>query len=117
MPAYFNNAIISLAEKNRELATLRVIGLTELELSWILLGELALLTIIAIPVGFLVGILLCKILAANLQSELYRVPLILKKGTFSYSACIILLASLLSFLFLFGKIKQLDMIATLKAKE
>lgn len=113
----FNNAIISLAEKNRELATLRVIGLTETEVTYILLGELAILTLIAIPFGFLIGTVLCKILSVNLQSELYRVPLILKKNAYAYSGFIVIAASLFSSFFLYRRVKKLDMIATLKAQE
>lgn len=113
----FNNATISLSEKNRELSTLRVIGLSEWEVTGILLGELAILTLVAIPVGFVIGTLLCKILSVSLQSELYRVPLILNKTSFAYSCLIVLIASLFSSVFLVRKIKKLDMIASLKAKE
>ena len=47
----YNTARISLSERSRELATLRVIGFTRAEISFILLGELAVLTLAAVPLG------------------------------------------------------------------
>ena len=55
----YNSARIALSERSRELASLRVLGLTRGEISFILLGELAVLTLAAIPVGFLLGWVLC----------------------------------------------------------
>jgi putative ABC transport system permease protein len=74
----YNSARISLAERGRELASLRrVLGFTRGEIAYILLGELALLTLAAIPVGFVVGVGLVGILVLAFESELYRLPLIL----------------------------------------
>mgnify|MGYP001765288741 CR=1 FL=1 len=53
----YNSARIALSERGRELASLRVLGFTHGEIAYILLGELALLTLAAIPLGFLVVIL------------------------------------------------------------
>ena len=51
----YNAARVSLSERSRELASLRVLGFTRAEISLILLGELALLTLVALPVGGLFG--------------------------------------------------------------
>ena len=51
----YNSVRISLSERSRELATLRVIGFTRGEVSYILLGELALVTLVAVPLGLVVG--------------------------------------------------------------
>ena len=51
----YNAARIALSERGRELATLRVIGFTRGEISWVLLGELAVLTVAAIPLGLVLG--------------------------------------------------------------
>ena len=45
----YNAARISLSERSRELASLRVLGFTRAEISSILLGELALLTLVGTP--------------------------------------------------------------------
>ena len=47
----YNAARVSLSERSHELASLRVLGFTRAEISLILLGELALLTLAALPVG------------------------------------------------------------------
>src|SRR5690606_35092920 len=51
----YNAARISLSERARELASLRVLGLTRGEISYILLGELAVLTLAAISLGCAIG--------------------------------------------------------------
>ena len=51
----YNAARVSLSERSRELASLRVLGFTRAEISLILLGELALLTLVALPVGGFFG--------------------------------------------------------------
>ena len=50
----YNAARVSLSERSRELASLRVLGFTRADLV-ILMGELALLTLVALPVGGLFG--------------------------------------------------------------
>ena len=47
----YNNARISLSERARDLASLRVLGFRRSEVSFILLGELAILTLLALPLG------------------------------------------------------------------
>ena len=51
----YNAARVSLSERARELASLRVLGFTRVEISLILLGELAVLTLIALPIGAVIG--------------------------------------------------------------
>lgn len=113
----YNSARIALTERARELASLRVLGFTRGEISYILLGELALLTLIAIPLGFLVGRGLCGIIAAGLQSELYRVPLILEPKTYAFAATVVLIATLVSGLVVRRHLDRLDLIGVLKTKE
>jgi putative ABC transport system permease protein len=71
----YNTVRISLAERARELATLRVLGFTVTEVSAILLGELALVTAVAIPVGLLIGNLLTWLTTLGMQTEMYRIVL------------------------------------------
>jgi putative ABC transport system permease protein len=51
----YNNARISLAERARELATLRVIGFSQREVASVLVTELVILALIAVPIGLLIG--------------------------------------------------------------
>ena len=82
----YNSARIALSERGRELASLRVLGFTRGEIAYILLGELALLTLAAIPVGFLVGVGLVGILVLAFESELYRLPLLLTPENYAMGA-------------------------------
>lgn len=113
----YNSARIALSERNRELASLRVLGFTRGEISYVLLGELAVLTLAAVPLGFLVGRGLCAYLVANLQSDLYRVPLVLEPSTYAFSATVVLASAALSGLIVRRRLDRLDLVAVLKTRE
>ncbi len=113
----YNAARISLSERGRELASLRVLGFTHGEIAYILLGELALLTLAAIPVGFVVGVVLVGILVVAFQSELYRLPLILTPENYAMGASVVVVSALLSGLLLWLRLGRLDLVAVLKTRE
>ncbi len=113
----YNSARIALSERSRELASLRVLGYTRGEISYILLGEIFALTLAAIPIGFLFGRSLCRFIAENLTSDLYRVPLVLEPGTYAFSAAVVLASTCLSAITLRRKLGRLDLVAVLKARE
>ena len=113
----YNTARISLAERGHELASLRVLGFSRGEIAYILLGELAILTLIAIPVGFLVGRGLCGYLVSRLQTDLYRVPLVLEPDTYAFAALVVLLSAAVSGVMIWQQLGRLDLVAVLKTKE
>ena len=113
----YNSARISLSERGRELASLRVLGFTRGEIAYILLGELALMTLAAIPVGFVVGIGLVGILVVAFQSELYRLPLILTPENYAMGASVVIVSALVSGLLLWHRLGRLDLVAVLKTRE
>ena len=113
----YNSARIALTERGRELASLRVLGFTRGEISYILLGELALLTLVAIPIGWLVGYSLCGSIAANLQSELYRVPTVIRTSTYTFAATVVFISAICSGLLVRQQLDKLDLIGVLKTKE
>ena len=76
---------MSLSERSRELASLRVLGFTRAEISLILLGELALLTLAALPVGGLFGYGLAAAIVRRSQSEVYRFPLYVSRQAVAWS--------------------------------
>lgn len=113
----YNNARIALSERGRELASLRVLGFTRAEIAYILLGELATLTLAAVPVGFLVGIGLTGILVLAFESDLYRLPLIVEPGNFAMGATVVIVSALLSGLLIWRRLGRLDLVAVLKTRE
>lgn len=113
----YNNARISLAERARELATLRVIGLTQREVGGVLVMELALLAIPAVPLGLLLGSGLTAAIIQSVNTETVRLPLVLTAHTYSFAVLIVLCASVLSAWFVLRRLKEIDLIAALKAPE
>ncbi len=113
----YNSARITLSERARELASLRILGFRRLEVAYILLGELAILTLVAIPVGFLLGYGLCAYIIYYLQTDLYRIPLLVEPGTYAFAALVIILSTILSAVLVGWRIFRLDLIAVLKMRE
>jgi putative ABC transport system permease protein len=113
----YNSARIAFLERHRELASLRVLGLTRVEVSYILLGELSLLTLAAIPAGFLIGRRLGAVMVAGFQSDLYRIPLVVAPKTYAMAAITVLVSALISAWIIQRKIHHLDLVEALKMKE
>jgi putative ABC transport system permease protein len=113
----YNSARIALAERSRELASLRVLGYTRAEISYIFLGELGLLTLAAIPLGFLIGKGICIYLAKAIESDLFRLPVIVEPGTYSLAATVVVVSAFLSGLIVRHRLDHLDLVAVLKTKE
>jgi putative ABC transport system permease protein len=113
----YNSMRIALSERNRELASLRVLGFERNEVAYILLGEMALFTLVAIPLGFLIGYGLCSYMAFQFDSDLYRVPLVLGINVYAFSALVVILSSIVSAIMIWRNLAHLDMVAVLKSKE
>jgi len=113
----YNSMRVALSERNRELASLRVIGFKRGEVAYILLGELALLTIIALPVGLLIGQGLCAYLAFSFDSDLYRIPLILNAEVYAFAASVVIASAIISGIMIWRNLAHLDMVAVLKTRE
>jgi putative ABC transport system permease protein len=113
----YNSARIALSERGRELASLRVLGFTHGEIAYILLGELAVLTLAAIPLGFLVGAGLCGILVVVFESDLYRLPLVLEPYNFALAATVVAVSAVVSGLLVWYRLGRLDLVGVLKTRE
>jgi len=113
----YNSARIALSERGRELASLRVLGFTQGEIAYILLGELAVLTLAAIPAGFLVGMGLVEILVLAFESDLYRLPLILTPSNYAMGATVVVVSALISGWLIWHRLGKLDLVAVLKTRE
>lgn len=113
----YNTARISLSERSRELATLRVMGFTRGEISAILLGELAVLVLIAIPMGLMMGYSMAWSLVTSLATEVFRIPLVINPSTYGISALVVLVAAVFSGLIVRRKLDHLNLVAVLKSRE
>ncbi|OGP77872.1 MAG: ABC transporter permease [Deltaproteobacteria bacterium RBG_16_66_15] len=113
----YNSARIALSERSRELASLRVLGFTRGEISYILLGELGVLTLAAIPLGFLIAQGITAYIAERMKSDLYRVPMVMEWSSYGFAAAVVIVAALLSGLLVRRRLDRLDLVAVLKTKE
>ncbi len=113
----YNNARISLSERSRELATLRVIGFTRREISAILLGELAIVTAVAVPIGLALGRLLAALVVRLTDTEMFRLPLVVGTRSYAISGMVIVAATAVSALVVRRRLDTLDLVEVLKSRE
>ncbi len=113
----YNSARIALAERAWELASLRVLGFTRHEVSGLLLGELAIELLVAIPLGLWLGYLLSVLIISFTHTETFSIPVIIQPRTYAYAALATLLAGVVSALIVRHRIDHLDLVAVLKTRE
>lgn len=113
----YNGTRIALSERTRDLATLRVLGFTEREVASVLIGELGLLTLLAIAPGLAIGAKLSELMIENANTETVRIPLVLTNETYTIAVLVVLISSGLSFLVVGRQIRKLDLLGVLKAGE
>jgi putative ABC transport system permease protein len=113
----YNSARIALSERSRDLATLRVIGFTQREVAGVMIGELILLTLAAIPVGLWIGTQLAGAIVYAANTETIRLPLILSSRSYVAAVVVVLVSATLSFAVVSRRIQKLDLLGVLKARE
>jgi putative ABC transport system permease protein len=113
----YNGARIALAERARELASLRVLGFTVHEIAVILLGEQAVLLILGLPVGYAVGIGYAVLWQRWLNGEVYRIPMVFSASSFVVSAAVIGAMAVMAGLAVRRRLHHLDLVAVLKSRE
>ena len=113
----YNGARIQLSERARELASLRILGFTRGEVGYILMGEIMLIALIAQPLGWALGWLICRAMAESFTSDLYAIPLVLKPATFSQASLVVLSAAFLSVLIVRRRLSRLNLVSVMKTRE
>ncbi len=111
----YNSARISLSERARELATLRVLGFTRGEVGAVLVGELVLLTLVALPLGLLLGSGFAAGIITTVNTETVRLPLVLTPANYAIAVLTVAVASALSALFAARKLAEIYLVSALKA--
>jgi putative ABC transport system permease protein len=113
----YNNARVTLSMKERELASMRVLGFTRAEISLVLIGELAVHVALAIPLGLWLGTLWSEGIAGMSDPEQYRLPVMISARTYAFSTVVALAAAIVSALLVRRKLYRLDLTAVLKSRE
>ncbi|HJK96453.1 MAG TPA: FtsX-like permease family protein [Polyangiaceae bacterium LLY-WYZ-14_1] len=113
----YNNARIALSTRSRDLASLRVLGYTRGEIAGILLGEIALQVVLAIPIGLGVGLWWTVLIAQTVDPEQYRFPVVTSAATYTTASLVAVASAVLSALLLRRRLDRLDLIGVLKTRE
>ena len=113
----YNNARLSFSERARELATMRVLGYRRSEVSYILLGELIVLTLLSLPLGVAIGLGFARYIAGAFSSDIYTIPFAVSSGTVGLALATVLVASIASGLLVRRRVDRLDLIRVLKSRE
>ena len=113
----YNGARIQLSERARELASLRILGFSRGEVSYILVGETMLLALIAQPIGWWMGWGFAKLMTDSFTSDLYSIPLILEPRTFANASLTVLAAALVSVLIVRRRLDNMNLVSVMKTRE
>ncbi|MHB1207273.1 MAG: ABC transporter permease, partial [Rhodospirillaceae bacterium] len=113
----YNSARVAFSERARSLASLRVLGFTNAEVTYILLGELGLQTLLALPLGCAMGYGLARAMSPMLNTDMYRFPLVIDRSTYGLAVLVVGLSAILCAAIIARKVYRLDLVAVLKARD
>lgn len=113
----YNSARLALSERARELASLRVLGFTRGEVTWMLFAEQVVLTVTGAALGLLVGYGFCALFSGIYQWEVFRLPLVVSTGNYAYAVAVVLAAAVGSAFLVRRRLHHLDLVAVLKTRE
>ncbi|HEX7081847.1 MAG TPA: ABC transporter permease [Gammaproteobacteria bacterium] len=113
----YNSVRIAFAERQHELASLRVLGFTRTEVSYILLGEIAFLTLLALPIGAALGTGLAWSLAQAMSSDLFRLPFVIEPATYGYAGLVVIVVTAVSGLLVRRRLDRMDLVSVLKSRD
>jgi putative ABC transport system permease protein len=113
----YNAARIQLSERARELASLRILGYARSEVSYILVGEIMLLALLAQPIGWAIGAMIARAMTETFTSDLYAIPLVLRPGTFARGSLVVLVVAFAAAMIVRRRLDHLDLVAVMKTRE
>jgi putative ABC transport system permease protein len=113
----YNSARISLSERARDLASLRVLGFRRGEVGFVVLGELALLVLASLPAGILLGIALSRYIAGAFSADLYTIPFSVNVATLAKGVLVVAAAAAGTAVLIRSRTDRLDLVRALKTRE
>lgn len=117
MGVLYNNARIQFSEREREFALLRALGFFEAELTILFWSDFLLLTSIAILPGLWLGQRLLMALMAAIETEVFRIPVIITPQSYVWAAAMLLCGVLLTALMIQPRIHRISFLGILKTRE
>lgn len=113
----YNSARIAFSERARALASLRVLGFTRAEAAYILLGELGALTLLALPLGCVLGYGLALVMSPMLKTDMYEFPLIITESTYGLAVAVVTLSAVICGALAGRRVYRLNLVSVLKTRE
>jgi putative ABC transport system permease protein len=112
-----NASLVSLAERQREVATLRVLGYGPWEVGSLLLREGMITTVLGTLLGMPLGYALTRLVAVAYASEMFRLPIIASAGMWMLTMCLAVVFGLFTHLFVQRAVSTMDWLDALKTQE
>lgn len=113
----YNSARIAFAERERDLASLRVMGFSRGEAAFVLLGELAVVTLAALPLGVGLGYGLTYLTVKGFSTDIYQIPVTYSPESFGLAMVAVLVAAALSGWLVKRELDRVDLVAALKTRD
>lgn len=113
----YNLNNINITERRRELATLKVLGFYDTEVSSYVYRENIMLTIFSIVVGIVLGALLHRFVITTVEVDAVMFGRVVKWQSYLYSALFTTAFSLFVNWVMYYKLKKIDMVESLKSVE
>lgn len=113
----YNQTRIALAERAWELASLRVLGFTQGEVSGLLLGEWLLELLIALPLGWWGGWWLSGTIVRLIQTDEFFFAVRIRPATYAFASVCVVVAAVFSAWIVNRRIRHLDLVGVLKVRE
>lgn len=113
----YNLNNINITERRRELATLKVLGFYDMEVSSYVYRENIMLTIFSIVVGIVLGALLHRFVITTVEVDAVMFGRVVKWQSYLYSALFTTAFSLFVNWVMYYKLKKIDMVESLKSVE
>ncbi|MDG4893566.1 ABC transporter permease [Mesorhizobium sp. WSM4976] len=113
----YNSARIALQERAWELAGLRIVGLTRHEVSAVVVSELVVELVVAIPLGLLIGRYLIELIASARASQSFQIPAVIDPSSYVIASVLVIAAAFASFIMIRRRIDALDLVAVLKTRD
>ncbi len=112
-----NASLVSLAERQREVATLRVLGYGPWQVGSLLFRESMITTILGTLLGMPLGYLLMLASAEAYASDLFRLPIVTSPGLWILTMVLAIVFGLITHLFVQRAINKMDWLDALKIQE
>lgn len=111
----YNLTNINVTERQRELATIKVLGFRDGEVAGYIYRETSLLTILGCAAGLAFGVLMHSFVIQTVEVDMVMFGRTVEPLSFVYSALLTLLFAVIVDLVMYPKLKKIDMVESLKS--